>query len=72
MSFQANHISLLLRYSGISGVAGAVNHGFFSEERSLITAAIGIVLYLVGAFLDHRNHPGAGRSGHPEAEVTQT
>ena len=57
MSFQANHISLLLRYSGISGVAGAVNHGFFSEERSLITAAIGIVLYLVGAFLDHRNHP---------------
>ena len=34
-----------------------VNHGFFSEERSLITAAIGIVLYLVGAFLDHRNHP---------------
>ena len=57
MSFQANHISLLLRYSGISGVAGAVNHGFFSEERSLITAGIGIILYLVGAFLDHRNHP---------------
>ena len=57
MSFQANHISLLLRYSGISGIAGAVNHGFFSEERSLITATIGVLLYLVGAYIDHRNRP---------------
>ena len=56
MSFQLKHISLLLRYSGISGVAGAVNHGFFSEERSFVTATIGVALYLVGAFLDHRNH----------------
>ena len=32
MSFQANHISLLLRYSGISGVAGAVNHGFLVKS----------------------------------------
>ena len=57
MSFQIHHISLLLKYSGISGIAGAVNHGFFSEERSFITAAIGIILYLAGAFLDHRNNP---------------
>ena len=57
MSFQANHISLLLRYSGISGIAGAINHGFFSEERSIITAAIGVALYMIGAVIDHRNHP---------------
>jgi predicted MFS family arabinose efflux permease len=57
MSFQFQHISLLLRYSGISGVAGAVNHGFFSEERSYITAIIGVALYVIGAFMDHRNHP---------------
>ena len=57
MSFPSQHLSLLLRYSGISGIAGAVNHGFFSEERSFVTAVIGIVLYLMGAFLDHRNHP---------------
>jgi hypothetical protein len=57
MSFYSHHISLLLRYSGISGVAGAVNHGFFSEERSFITAAIGVILYLIGAFLDHKNNP---------------
>jgi hypothetical protein len=57
MQFQSHHISLLLRYSGISGIAGAVNHGFFSEERSFITALIGILLYLIGAFMDHRNNP---------------
>jgi predicted MFS family arabinose efflux permease len=55
MSVQADHISTLLRYSGISGVAGAVNHGFFSEDRSFITAAIGIVLYLAGALMEHRS-----------------
>lgn len=57
MSFQSHHISLLLRYTGISGIAGAINHGFFSEERSFITAAIGVLLYLIGAFMDHRNNP---------------
>lgn len=57
MSFQSHHISLLLRYSGISGIAGAINHGFFSEERSLATAAIGVLLYLIGAFMDHRRNP---------------
>ena len=57
MSFQSHHISLLLRYTGISGIAGAINHGFFSEERSFITAAMGVLLYLIGAFMDHRNNP---------------
>ena len=56
MSLQTDHISTLLRYSGISGIAGAVNHGFFSEDRSLITAAIGIVLYLAGALMEHRSN----------------
>ena len=54
MSLQSEHISTLLRYSGISGIAGAVNHGFFSEDRSFITAAIGILLYLAGALMEHR------------------
>ena len=55
MSLQSDHISTLLRYSGISGIAGAVNHGFFSEDRSFITAAIGILLYLAGALMEHRS-----------------
>ena len=45
---------MLLKYSGISFISGAVNHGFFSEERSLWTAAIGIVLFVLGAWLEHR------------------
>ena len=45
---------MLLRYSGISFISGAVNHGFFSGERSLWTAAIGMVLFVVGAGLEHR------------------
>lgn len=45
---------MLLKYSGISFISGAVNHGFFSGERSLWTAAIGIVLFVLGAALEHR------------------
>ena len=61
MSLQSDHISTLLRYSGISGIAGAVNHGFFSEDRSFITAAIGILLYLAGALLEHRSNSDKSR-----------
>ena len=61
MSIQLDHISTLLRYSGISGIAGAVNHGFFSEHRSFITAGIGIMLYLAGALLEHRNNSDESR-----------
>ena len=45
---------MLLKYAGISFVSGAVNHGFFSGVRSLWTAAIGMVLFVLGAWLEHR------------------
>ena len=61
MSLQSEHISMLLRYSGISGIAGAVNHGFFSEDRSFITAVIGILLYLAGALMEHRSNSEENR-----------
>jgi len=57
---------MLLKYSGISFISGAVNHGFFSGERSLWTAAIGIVLFVLGAALEHRlegSQAGGPRSG---------
>lgn len=54
--FHKQHAAMLLKYSGISFISGAVNHGFFSGERSLWTAAIGIVLFVGGAWLEHR-HP---------------
>jgi len=53
-SFQLQHGAMLLRYAGISFISGAVNHGFFSEQRSLWTAAIGMVLFVLGAVLEHR------------------
>ncbi len=52
-SFQQQHSAMLLKYSGISFISGAVNHGFFSGTRSLWTAAIGIVLFVLGAWLEH-------------------
>src|SRR5574343_1475828 len=57
-SFQSQHASMLLKYAGISFISGAVNHGFFSEERSLWTAGIGIVLFVLGAWWEHHlaNH----------------
>jgi hypothetical protein len=42
MSFATTHTATLLKYGGISFIAGAVNHGMFSESRSLITAAFGV------------------------------
>lgn len=53
-AFQHHHGAMLLKYSGISFISGAVNHGFFSGERSLWTAAIGIGLFVLGAVLEHR------------------
>ena len=53
-AFQHHHGAMLLKYAGISFISGAVNHGFFSGERSLWTAAIGIVLFVLGAALEHR------------------
>lgn len=53
-NFQQQHGAMLLKYSGISFISGAVNHGFFSGERSLWTAAIGMVLFVLGAWLEHR------------------
>ena len=46
---------MLLKYSGISFISGALNHGFFSGERSLWTAAVGIVLFVAGAWMEHRS-----------------
>jgi uncharacterized cupredoxin-like copper-binding protein len=54
IAFQHHHGAMLLKYSGISFISGAVNHGFFSGERSLWTAAIGIVLFVLGAAMEHR------------------
>ena len=54
LSFQHHHGAMLLKYSGISFISGAVNHGFFSGERSLWTALIGMVLFVIGAALEHR------------------
>ena len=60
-TFQHQHGAMLLKYSGISFISGAVNHGFFSGERSLWTAAIGMVLFVLGAWLEHRltDHTGS-------------
>lgn len=53
MNFQQQHGAMLLKYAGISFISGAVNHGFFSEQRSLWTAAIGMVLFVLGAWMEH-------------------
>ncbi|CAN1508403.1 Cupredoxin_like_2 domain containing protein [Burkholderiaceae bacterium] len=56
MSFATTHTATLLKYGGISFIAGAVNHGMFSESRSLITAAFGVCFYLLGSWLEMRLH----------------
>jgi uncharacterized cupredoxin-like copper-binding protein len=61
-SFGKQHGIMLMKYAGISFISGAVNHGFFTGARSLWTAAIGIVLFVAGAWLEHR----ASDEQHPQ------
>lgn len=62
MNFSLNHIASLCKYTGISFTAGAVTHGFFSEERAAWTVAIGVVLYLIGGILDKLANPDQNAS----------
>ena len=48
---------MLCKYTGISFIAGSINHGAFSEQRSYLTAGTGVLCYLIGAFMDHKNNP---------------
>jgi len=61
---------MLLKYSGISFISGAVNHGFFSGERSLWTALVGMVLFVLGAWLEHRWQPAD--SDTPQSGLIKT
>lgn len=57
MNLPTTHFATLCKYAGISFIAGALNHGFFSGERSLLTAVIGVLVYLLGGFLEMRASP---------------
>jgi len=57
MKFQSEHIATLAKYAGISFVAGAVNHGFFSERRSFVTAGVGVICFLIGAAMEMKATP---------------
>jgi uncharacterized cupredoxin-like copper-binding protein len=70
MNFQQHHGAMLLKYAGISFISGAVNHGFFSEQRSLWTAAIGMVLFVLGAWMEHSLRDRAADT--PQTGLLQT
>ena len=61
MKFQTEHVAALANYAGISFVAGAVNHGFFSEKRSFVTAGIGVICFLIGAAMEMKAAPDGGK-----------
>ncbi len=48
------HLTAAFKYGGISFIAGAVNHGFFSGMRSIYTAILGVIFFSIGTFLEHR------------------
>jgi uncharacterized cupredoxin-like copper-binding protein len=62
MTFSSQHLSTVLKYGGISFIAGAVNHGFFSESRSLWTAGFGVLFYLLGSWIEMRHQAEAGKT----------
>jgi len=61
-SFTTDHISMALKYGGISFIAGAVSHGVFSGQRSLVTALLGLIAFVIGTWLENRNKEDAKNS----------
>lgn len=59
-SFATQHLSMIFKYIGISFVAGAVSHGVFTGSRSLITAGLGVVMFLIGQWIEYRQSGGTG------------
>lgn len=60
LGFARTHSATLIKYAGISFISGAVNHGFFSGSRSLWTAAAGVVMFVLGTWLEHHQRARAG------------
>lgn len=46
------HTATLLQYIGIGLISGAISHGFFSGFRSLITALLGIIVFVFGLWYE--------------------
>lgn len=61
-SFASQHLSMIFKYIGISFVAGAVSHGVFSGSRSLMTAGIGVIMFVIGQFIEYRQTGTGARS----------
>jgi hypothetical protein len=61
-AFQSRHIALLCKCTGTSFISGSVNNGFFDNKlRSLVTAVVGVGLFIIGTFIDNylSNHGDA-------------
>lgn len=61
LPFSQQHIAMALKYGGISFIAGSVSHGVFSGQRSLLTAGLGIVAFILGMWLENRGNEQQGK-----------
>lgn len=50
-SLQREHFALMIKYIGISFITWAISHGFFSGQRQIITAFVGIFFFVIGTVL---------------------
>lgn len=55
LSFSRQHIAMALKYGGISFIAGSVSHGVFSGQRSLLTAGVGVIAFILGMWLENKD-----------------
>ncbi|MFZ1569512.1 MAG: cupredoxin family protein [Thiolinea sp.] len=60
LTLPRQHIAMALKYGGISFIAGSVSHGVFSGQRSLITAGIGVLAFILGMWLENKDNGQKG------------
>ena len=47
-----SHFPTLIKYIGISLITGAIAHGFFSGTRQVITAIVGVIVFVIGTLIE--------------------
>ena len=49
--FTKKHLISILWYIGIGFIWGSISHGFFSWTRSIVMAALGIIMFIIAEYL---------------------
>ena len=54
-NFTKDHFAMTIKYLGVAFITGALSHGFFSGPRAIGFAIAGILFFVIGSSLEHKD-----------------